>query len=246
MSRWENVQELLSAITEFGARRGGSLEDFLQEVSLLTDIDQWDDSHNAVTLLTQHGAKGLEFPVVFITGLEEGLLPFYNSTIDRKDIEEERRLYYVGVTRAMRKLYLSHARARNRFGEATTQSPSRFLEEIDPSLVESVHVGGRRSVHAGHLPFRGGRERVPGRELIDDGEPRFYPDPQGPDASGDGTGGDDHTLPLRVGGLVEHEIFGRGKILGLAGTGDSMKAVVEFHSVGRKNLLLRYARLKIL
>jgi DNA helicase-2/ATP-dependent DNA helicase PcrA len=248
MARWENVQELLSAITEFGAGPARSLEEFLQEVSLVSDIDQWDDSHNAVTLLTLHSAKGLEFPVVFITGLEEGLLPFYSSTSDRKEIEEERRLYYVGVTRAMRKLYLTHARVRFRFGEATSQPPSRFLEEIDPSLVEVVRGGGYRTPRPAAFRRSTSRDRFARKEPLDAEESRFYPDPPGPDPSGpDPAAGDaDGHLPLRVGGLVDHEVFGRGRVEGVSGSGDSLKAVIHFQSVGRKNLLLRYARLRIL
>ncbi|HEY6192462.1 MAG TPA: UvrD-helicase domain-containing protein [Bacteroidota bacterium] len=250
MARWENVQELLSAITEFGAGGKRSLEEFLQEVSLLSDIDQWDDSHNAVTLLTLHSAKGLEFPVVFITGLEEGLLPFYSPTSDRKEIEEERRLYYVGVTRAMRKLYLSHARVRFRFGEASSQSPSRFLEEVDPALLEIVHGGGYRVPHPAGFRNRAARDRFSRNDAADEGD-RFFPDPPGPDPAapepgGFGAGGGDDALPLRVGGLVDHEVFGRGRVEGLSGSGDSLKAVIRFQSVGRKNLLLKYARLRII
>jgi ATP-dependent DNA helicase UvrD/PcrA len=251
MARWENVQELLSAISEFGAGRNATLEEFLQEVSLLSDIDQWDDSHNAVTLLTLHSAKGLEFPVVFITGLEEGLLPFFNATAERKEIEEERRLYYVGVTRAMRKLYLTHARIRYRFGEAAFQSPSRFLGEVDSSLVEVIRGGGYRSPHGLSHRRRDSREHVARKAPREEVESGFYPDPPGPDPtapeSGRSGAGEDHEgLALKVGGLVDHEVFGRGRIESLTGTGDSLKAVIQFQSVGRKNLLLRYARLRLL
>src|SRR5690606_25154148 len=131
ISRWENVQELLSAITEFQEQReGATLEQFLEEVTLVSDVDAWEGTSNAVTLMTLHSSKGLEFPVVMITGLEEGLLPFYSATIDRPALEEERRLTYVGMTRAKEKLYLSHARMRYRFGEPATPGPSRFLSEI--------------------------------------------------------------------------------------------------------------------
>ncbi len=237
MGRWENVQELLSAISEFGAEGRGSLEDFLQQVSLVSDIDEWDDTHNAVTLLTLHSAKGLEFPVVFITGMEEGLLPFYSSPVDRNEIEEERRLYYVGITRAMRALYLTFARVRYRFGDPSAQTASRFLGEIDPSITERIYRSGYRMTTSLRMS---GTRRPALQERIDP-EPEFYPDPPGPDPPGDAEGS-----PLRAGALVEHEMFGRGRVIGIAGKGDSTKAVVEFHSVGRKNLLLRYARLRII
>lgn len=241
MGRWENVQELLSGISEFSASRPeAKLEDFLQEVSLIADVDEWDDHANAVTLLTLHSAKGLEFPVVFITGLEEGLLPFYSEPIDRKDLEEERRLFYVGMTRAMRKLYLSHTRIRFRFAEMTYQSPSRFLEEVPPELIETVASRGKYSRL--EAAAAGDRRRRPGREKI--AEPRSSPFPA--DEFPDYENGEGELEKLHVGGLVEHELFGRGKVLHLSGKGESLKAVVNFPSAGKKNLLLKYARLKIL
>lgn len=238
MARWENVQELLSAITEFAAQREDpSLENFLQEVSLVSDLDQWDDKHNAVTLMTLHSAKGLEFPVVFITGMEEGLLPFYNGTIERKEIEEERRLFYVGVTRAMKKLYLTHARIRFRFGEMTYQSPSRFLEEIDKTLLS---VTGNSFMASRPQSSRSAPVRSPARKHADP-DPLFHADQQ-PDYDTESTSARD----FHTGTLVEHDVFGRGKVLNILGQGDALKAVVDFPGIGRKNLLLRYARLKIL
>ena len=241
MARWENVQELLSAISEFSADRpDASMEDFLQEVSLVADVDELDKSHNAVTLLTLHSAKGLEFPVVFITGLEEGLLPFYTSQIDRKELEEERRLYYVGITRAMQKLYLTYARVRFRFGEMTYQSPSRFLDEIDQTAVERISTGQRHTPRSVTASARSGG-RIPGtapRKPVDPDSHYFSdesPDYENPPPEN-----------LRIGALVEHETFGPGRILNIAGSGESLKAVVQFQSVGRKSLLLKYARLKVL
>jgi DNA helicase-2/ATP-dependent DNA helicase PcrA len=239
LTRWENVQELLSAITEFTEQRpDASLEGFLQEVSLVSDVDRWDDSHNAVTLMTLHAAKGLEFPVVFLTGLEEGLLPFYNSALDQKDLEEERRLFYVGVTRAMTKLYLTYVRVRYRFGEMTYQSPSRFLEEMGRDTVEVVHVGGGyspRTYSQPEIPTRPTRKRQPAT----DNDAHLYRDAM-PDY-------DNETLnSLRMGAMVEHDVFGRGKVLSVGGNGDMVKAIVDFPSVGRKHLLLKYAKLKVL
>ena len=236
MARWENVQELLSAISEFAAsREDATLEQFLQDVSLLSNMDQWDDKHNAVTLMTLHAAKGLEFPLVFVAGLEEGLLPFYSSSIERKELEEERRLLYVGMTRAMRKLTLTHARIRFRFGEMSYQSPSRFLEEMGGGAVatESAHRGS---------PFRSASPAPATRTRRKPSGPAegFVPDEQ-PDYDSEALTAD----ALKAGKFVEHEIFGKGKIVYVAGSGESLKAVVDFPQVGRKNLLLKYARLKI-
>ncbi|MBI1804520.1 MAG: UvrD-helicase domain-containing protein [Ignavibacteriae bacterium] len=238
MTRWENVQELLSAITEFSERRSdATLEDFLQDVSLVSDIDEWDGSHNAVTLMTLHSAKGLEFPIVFISGLEEGLLPFSNSALDRKEVEEERRLYYVGITRAMEKLYLSYARARYRFGEVTYQTPSRFLEELSDASLETINNVQRYPARTHHVnEENAARHRKPPKQ-VDHDHSDVMPDYENDTAS---------CLNLRIGSFVEHETFGKGKILTIAGVGDSMKAVVDFPSVGRKSLLLQYAHLKVL
>ncbi|HUN65325.1 MAG TPA: UvrD-helicase domain-containing protein [Bacteroidota bacterium] len=234
-ARWENIHELLDAITEFADKReGATLEEFLQDVSLVSAVDEWDDHHQAVTLMTLHSAKGLEFPVVFITGCEEGILPLYTTSVDRQELEEERRLCYVGITRAMTKLYLTHARVRYRFGDLTYQTPSRFLEEIGSEGIETAgpERGGFRPSAEGTKP-RSVRERK-----------SAAPDHYHRDDMPDYENISDEPARLRVGGTVEHELFGRGKILTLAGSGETMKAVVEFESVGRKNLLVRYARLK--
>ncbi len=242
LERWQNVQELLSALSEFAAQRDdATLEAFLQDVSLVSAVDNLDPNRNAVTLMTLHSAKGLEYPVVFITGLEEGLLPLYNSSLDRKEIEEERRLFYVGITRAMTKLYLSTARMRFRYGETAYQSPSRFLEEIPDELTDELVVRTKRL-------FKTRADERSGKFAFDRGASEFSPkaaafhsDPE-PDYESD----IDALELLKIGKLVEHSDFGQGKIIGLSGEGDSMKAVVDFDSVGRKNLMLKYARLKVL
>jgi len=239
MARWENVQELLSAITEFSERRPESiLDDFLQDVTLVSDVDSLDGSQNAVTLMTLHSAKGLEYRVVFITGLEEGLLPFSSSALDRKEVEEERRLYYVGITRAMEKLYLSHARIRYRFGEMSYQSPSRFLDELDATRLETVNTRERFTSRSMH-PVPSARQDRTRKHA--DHEAHYESDVM-PDYENDSQA----VQHLRVGGFVEHALFGKGKVLNIAGTGEATKAVVDFPSVGRKNLLLRYAHLKVL
>lgn len=237
MGRWENVQELLSAITEFSENRAdATLEDFLQDVSLVSNLDMVEDKHNAVTLMTLHSAKGLEYPLVFITGMEEGLLPFYASSPDKKEVEEERRLCYVGITRAMRKLYLTHAKMRYRFGEVTYQAPSRFLDEIGTENIETIagHRTNTRRENAGstHSPRPAKR--------TNEAQHRFYPD-ETPDYESDDGG----AVRFAAGSLVEHELFGRGKIVQLSGKGEAMKVVVDFPGTGRKNLLVKYAGLKV-
>ncbi len=172
MGRWENIHELLSALTEYSETRPDpTLENFLQEVSLLSSVDRSDDGKNAVTLLTLHAAKGLEFPVVFITGMEEGILPLYNGgEPDRKEIEEERRLCYVGMTRAKTRLYCSNARVRHRFGEYLSQVQSRFIAEIPGELCRTLPftMGGAGSAPAGgEAPERS--DRNAGRPLRMDG-----------------------------------------------------------------------------
>jgi DNA helicase II / ATP-dependent DNA helicase PcrA len=239
MGRWENVQELLSAITEFGDEHpDGTLEAFLEEVSLVADIDGWDETRNVVTLMTLHASKGLEFPVVFVSGVEEGLLPFYSSTIERGELEEERRLFYVGITRAQRKLFLSKTQMRYRFGESAFASPSRFLTEIGEDKLEIVegkasqgalHTGGRRG-----LPHRPNiaSERTPVREE------QFFAD-QSPDYENESQ----EAFEIKQGTAVRHEMFGKGKVVRVSGKGDTMKVVVDFDEYGVKNLLVKFARL---
>ncbi len=243
MGRWENIQELLSAVSEYNDEHPEStLENFLEEVALVADIDNWDDKQNAVTLMTLHAAKGLEFPVVFVTGMEEGLLPFYSSTIEDNELEEERRLLYVGMTRAMKILYLTHARTRYRFGDVSFQSPSQFLTEVRGEGVEDYHAFKRfvekkpassssGSSYNSYSPYK--KEKQPAKEFYADEMPDY-------DSMSD------VTKQLRVGAIVEHEAFGRGKILSIAGKGESMKAAVFFEKAGVKQLMVKYANLRLM
>ena len=150
--RWANVEELLNSITDFQEYREGSgLSAFLEEVSLLTDIDRWNEEDKAVTLMTIHSAKGLEFPMVIVAGLEEGLFPLGTSAYALEELEEERRLFYVALTRAEKKVYLSYANARRRFGGAPVScTQSRFIHELPENLVNFMHHTPR---YAGKQPF---------------------------------------------------------------------------------------------
>ena len=241
LNRRENIQELVSALTEFSDKQPeAKLEDFLAEVSLVSDVDTAEFGRNAVTLMTLHAAKGLEFPVVFITGLEEGLFPLGGSDIERKELEEERRLMYVGVTRAKQKLYLSWAVTRYRYGELSYSSKSRFLDEIDASLIQPE--GGNRPQSR---PYR--RPGIPGtgipvarrQKTAPDDTEKYFADvtPEYENESQD-------SFHAKVGSRVVHESFGNGRILALDGSGDNARAVVDFESVGRKNLMLKYANLR--
>jgi len=244
LARRENIVELVSALTEFtDLRQGATLEDFLQEVALIADVDTAEFGRNAVTLMTLHAAKGLEFPVVFITGLEEGLFPLAAATEDRRELEEERRLLYVGITRARERLFLSCATRRYRFGVLSLSPRSRFLDELDPSLV-AVHGGtpvqphrvvrhhGPDDIPVPHPPRAPSAGRGAPRRRTIDAMPNYEEESQ--------------AVPeLGIGARVSHEIFGSGRVVALDGAGDSARAVVDFDSVGRKHLMLKFAHLKL-
>ncbi|HMB89491.1 MAG TPA: UvrD-helicase domain-containing protein, partial [Rhodothermales bacterium] len=259
LMRWENVQELLNAIAEFTTAAGeaGTLSMFLQEVSLLTDADNEDLDENRVTLMTMHASKGLEFPVVFIAGLEEGLFPLSMATQDRKELEEERRLFYVGATRAQDRLYLTHARSRYRYGEQYSAVRSRFLDEVDADVIRTEAGGSHRTrpdrfkagsgdtfsydsvdPHYYRKNLRGGqdtrnqkkRTHTTRRSTSEPGERRVVYD--------------EGAIEIVPGIRVEHVLFGEGKVISMEGRGDQAKAVVFFKEVGQKKLVLKYAKLQ--
>jgi DNA helicase II / ATP-dependent DNA helicase PcrA len=194
---------------------------FLEAVSLVTDLDDIEGEKRAVTLMTLHSAKGLEFPVVFLTGLEDGVFPHMRSLGEPDELEEERRLCYVGITRARERLYLCHAWSRMLFGRTEFYPPSRFLSEIPEELVEVLGeeraIGGGRSAH---------RDAVVSAAL----------------ASNAGRGA--HLSGLRVGDDVGHDTFGEGVIIDLIGDGEKAEAVIRFRDVGEKRLLLAWAPLQ--
>jgi DNA helicase-2/ATP-dependent DNA helicase PcrA len=268
LSRYENVQELLNGIREF-VDTGRSItpagdEDvnqdpdalrtldlFMQDIALLTDADE-DDKENddKVSLMTLHAAKGLEFPAVFVVGLEENLFPSQRSMDSREDLEEERRLFYVGITRAEQKLSISYATSRYKWGNLTTSEPSRFIDEIDPEFIEESTPAQKTN----KMPFEepvfdrwgsgqsGSSKRkaaassplvIPAKlKKIDSATVRNF--------SGDDTTG------IRSGMQVEHEKFGTGEVVEVEGKAGDLKATVFFQSVGTKQLLLKYAKLKII
>lgn len=225
--RLQNLQELLSGMEERAAA-GESLEQYLEQIALVTDLDSLDDAADRVTLMTLHAAKGLEFPYVFMTGMEEGLFP--HARVDDVDVEEERRLCYVGMTRAMTRLYLSHAERRRVFGDFQANRRSRFLDEVPVELLRVVREPQRRA--ASLNGFERGNGRRPAwmdREESDGSEPRVVYE------------GEDG---LRVGARVRHASFGVGVIRGLEGSGDARKVTILFRSSGVKKLSLRFANLE--
>ena len=243
ISRVENIEELLNAIKEFaeaGAESNegdlasqGTLEEFMQDVALLTDADNEEEDNDKASLMTIHAAKGLEFPHVFIVGLEENLFPSIQSISTRTDLEEERRLFYVAITRAMQKVTLSHAESRYRWGQFTITEPSRFLEEIDENLLDRPK---KISMPATFQRPKTSSQPKPGFTSVNRTSSKSDDTPF--DAS--------DTASLQTGMQVEHPNFGIGKVLAVEGNGANMKATVYFNGVGKKNLLLRFAKLKII
>ena len=205
----------------------GRIQAFLEGISLVTDLDGDDrEANSAVTLMTLHTAKGLEFPVVFLTGMEDGVFPHSRSLGEPDELEEERRLCYVGITRARERLYLCHAWSRSLFGATEYYPPSRFLREIPEELVRAIGEE-RRSSRSG---LGGHREAVVNAAVRQASQP---------------TGGNGaEQLGLRVGDDVGHDKFGEGVLTDVIGQGDKAEAIVRFRDVGEKRLLLAWAPLK--
>ncbi len=227
-SRVENLRELVASAEDFEVvnrtpeDEGRSLvELFLDQVALISDLDGAEMSDDRVSLMTVHSAKGLEYPVVFLVGMEEGIFPHQGSMRDERAIEEERRLCYVGMTRAMQELTLCHALERRRFGSRSFSSPSRFLREIPQQLVEE----------------RGGRilERTPASE----GRRLDYSYDQSVPAGGEADLGG-----ARAGARVRHPIFGVGTVTAVKGRGPGQKLDIRFDHAGVKTVVLRYANLE--
>jgi DNA helicase-2/ATP-dependent DNA helicase PcrA len=221
LSRIENLRELISAAQDFTQRsEDTSLHAFLDMVSLLTNVDEGlRDTGGKVTLMTLHMAKGLEFPVVFIAGMEEGLFPHGRAYTDPEELEEERRLCYVGMTRAKRRLFLTTAVQRRLYGAESFNLPSRFLEEIKPHLlhrIEALTLSSASTLEGSHQPS-------PRYEVEEDQIPfvDFY----------------------QPGVRVRHPEWGVGRIRERIGHGEEMKVVVTFSGIGTKKLKVKYAQL---
>jgi DNA helicase-2/ATP-dependent DNA helicase PcrA len=228
--RLQNLEQLLVGMEEHRGAEG-ALQDYLEQVALVTDLDAYDTRLDRVTLMTLHAAKGLEFPVVFMTGMEEGLFPHSRAGEAGEDVEEERRLCYVGMTRAMEKLYLTHSRRRRIYGDYQFNPPSRFLAEIPPSLVAGPEIPASLHRTSGHNLASVFEHLAPSplEEEPFEEEIRAVPEPE---------------EGLRIGTRVRHARFGVGTVRRLEGHGENQKVIVYFSTVGPKKLLLKFAGLE--
>ena len=263
LARQENLEEFLSGMQTFVAGRQEEgrmdeayLTDYLQDVALLTDADsEGEKDEPRVSLMTIHAAKGLEFATVFVVGLEENIFPSPLAAVSVRELEEERRLLYVAITRAEKHCILTNAKNRFRYGKMEFDNPSRFIDEIDASLIEggeetpeSSFGGGRSSYggygseggYGGRMPWD--RDRSGYRRDYQNSKPvasQFMADPK-PAFASSAAGS------LSEGCRIEHQRFGIGKVLKIEGTGENTKATVEFQNAGTKQLLLKFAKFTIL
>lgn len=256
ISRIENIEELLNAIKDYSEKAPELsidqdaptgdiryLNDFMSEIALITDADNEDkDNPDYVSLMTIHATKGLEFPYVYVVGLEENLFPSIQSLSTRTELEEERRLFYVAITRAETKLILSYAESRYRWGNLTLCEPSRFIEEIDPSLIDTPkravnpmnnYKGAKESQHT--ISKRLTPLKTDVTPIQSENDKSAETDFEASDTAG-----------LQNGMMVQHQKFGKGKVISIEGNGPNKKATVFFNGFGQKQLLLKFARLQIL
>jgi len=258
VARYENVEELLAGMKEFSdavdpanpdALR--TMGDFLVDVALLTDADQDDGDDDKVSLMTIHAAKGLEFPYIYVVGLEENLFPSQMALNTREELEEERRLFYVALTRAEKRATLSYALTRYRWGQLIQNEPSRFIEEIDEQYLNLPTVSARRPE-----PFDFNTARTSFYKPMPSGSGPRTTTPPKPgmkkvSASAPGAAAESGVAPASSGGIapgveVKHARFGKGKVLKLEGEEPNVKATVFFPSAGQKQLLLKFAKLEVL
>jgi DNA helicase-2/ATP-dependent DNA helicase PcrA len=262
LSKYENLQELLNGIWEFAshpdrADQFVSLDEYLVNVALLTDQDdEKDEVKDKVTIMTVHSAKGLEFKYVYIAGMEEDLFPSHLSVSDVKDLEEERRLFYVGLTRAKEHVTITYAQTRFRWGNLVNCLPSRFIHEINRQYIDGYDTDSEKSTpqpyettynHSFSALRKNSftRTRSPGRSFsgrATPGSELTAPDRQKGSVQDRG----DDPKSIQTGMVVEHQRFGKGKVIHLEGEFPDVKATVFFHNHGQKQLLLKFARLKII
>lgn len=267
LARYENVQELLNSIKEFtespsneeGEVGDKSLGSYLQQITLLTDADEKDENADVVKLMTIHSAKGLEFPVVFVGGLEETLFPNAMSINTREELEEERRLFYVAVTRAQKHLYLTYANARYRFGSLVQNDASRFLEELPEAFLDRTFAGGGAKnqtnfqgmgsafarMHRGFEP--NGQQSTVNRQQQE--KPSYLSTANSQRSTVQHIPSKDFipsdTTNLQEGQKVEHQKFGYGLVTKLEGSAHNPIATVKFELNGEKKIMLNYAKLRI-
>ncbi len=261
LSRQENIEELINGMHDFCATRQEegnehvALTDYLSEVSLLTDQDSDKENDGAkVTLMTIHSAKGLEFKNVFVVGLEENLFPSQMSMDSMRGLEEERRLFYVAITRAEEHCFLSFAKSRFKFGKTEFSSPSRFLKDIDARFL-SLPMGEQLAQRVDDAASRFRSQPMASRFETSRPKVQIIPPVQQPRTLKKVSSIPTSTTPsssapvsggLQVGNVIEHERFGVGDVISVVGTGDSCKATVRFRNAGEKQLLLKFARFKVI
>jgi len=243
LTRRDNILELQNAISYYEQHNSKpTLSSFLQEISLITNTDKYDEDKPAVTMMTVHASKGLEFPAVFIVGLEESLFPMGGRNGEEADFEEERRLFYVAITRAEKQLYFSHSKMRYRFGEENRQMRSRFLDEVDPGVVRT-ETGATIKQNKNRFSAEEARGSSDTTVEYDWKKPKQTKKPSNTSLDYETQYDDD---PYQAGVTVMHPTFGPGKILQRTGSGKDAKVVVFFKSRGQKTLMLRAAKLKTL
>ena len=263
LSRVENIQELMNAIQDFiDAQKEEpdadiSLTSYLQDVALFTDLDKKDDDPNKVTLMTVHMAKGLEFPYIYIVGMEEDLFPSGMSVNTRAELEEERRLFYVALTRAKKKATVSFAESRYRWGKLNYSEPSRFISEIEDRYLEFNYQPGDLSGN----PFldadmfdqpafgQSKKKKLEHKKYQNNKKPAIKKNPNPlpknlKKISDLGAGSTTDYPDIKIGDWVEHSRFGKGQIVNMEGRGSNKKARIKFEVGGEKNLLLKFAKLK--
>lgn len=238
-SRIDNLHELISVAQEFAAsEEENNLENFLAHVALVSDIDDTELGEDAITLMTLHSSKGLEFPVVFLVGMEEGLFPHARTLMDETEIEEERRLCYVGITRAKEKLFLSSTKMRTIYGNTVTYPPSRFLQEIPARLVKTIKRQERFSALENFKQVSEKYSARPQKPASTFNPHSFMP--QKPAAAAGGTAG----TRFNTGDRVSHSKWGEGMVVSVKDSPDGQEVKVAFAGAGVRSLLTKYAVLK--
>ena len=252
LSRYENIQELLNGVKEFSEREDieeRGLDVFMQDIALLTNEDNDKDPNaDTVSMMTIHASKGLEFPYVHVVGLEENLFPSQRSLGSRSDLEEERRLFYVALTRAEKNIYISYATSRYQWGNLNNCEPSRFLDELDPQYLD-LDFKPQQQKGSDSSSFEKEKSAWQQTDTFSKPKPSIRPKttsilPKAHIPSSGFTPSD--TKNLQVGMEVEHERFGYGKVVNMEGNSPDLKATIFFKELGQKQLLLKFAKLRII
>jgi DNA helicase-2/ATP-dependent DNA helicase PcrA len=266
VARYENIQELLNSIKEWvespdneeGELVDKSLGGYLQQVTLLTDADEKDPNADTVKVMTIHAAKGLEFSVVFVAGLEEMLFPNALSINTREELEEERRLFYVAITRAKKRLWITYANTRYRFGSLVQNEPSRFIDELPENFLDRSFAGGGAKNHGREygngtaferMRGWGGQSAAGNRQSAKSESPSYLAPKVNIQKTVEHVPSADFkasdTSNLQVGQKVEHQKFGFGEVIKKEGAAHNPIATVKFENNGEKKIMLNYAKLRI-